>query len=215
MGTPGRPRRTSEFLSSRGSFSGTIHTRLGPADSADATLAGPPIPILGLLLGLLGPADAKANGIDYQGDPTVLDRIGAQTTAPRELNSNEPKRMNDATHPPLIAAVPGGATGASRTVRSESRSTWHNGHRRCGPRSSRNPGFALTLGCPAFPAPATQLGRSTRDLTVIAIPDTSGAPIQRTRAPAQFGSSADRPNRRPARDESAITSAYRSAEKPA
>jgi DNA-binding HxlR family transcriptional regulator len=63
---------------------GTIHTRLGPADSADATLAGPPKPILGLLLGLLQPADAKANGIDYKGDPTILDRIGAQTrpTAP-------------------------------------------------------------------------------------------------------------------------------------
>jgi DNA-binding HxlR family transcriptional regulator len=59
---------------------GAIHTRLGRADSADATLTGPPKPILGLLLGLLGPADAKAHGIDYQGDPTVLDRIGAHTT---------------------------------------------------------------------------------------------------------------------------------------
>ena len=60
---------------------GTIHTRLGPADSADATLTGPPKPILGLLLGLLSPADAKANGVDYRGDPTILDRIGAQTTS--------------------------------------------------------------------------------------------------------------------------------------
>jgi DNA-binding HxlR family transcriptional regulator len=59
---------------------GTIHTRLGPADSADATLTGPPKPIMGLLLGLLQPADAKANGVDYQGDPSILDRIGAQTT---------------------------------------------------------------------------------------------------------------------------------------
>jgi DNA-binding HxlR family transcriptional regulator len=59
---------------------GAIHTRLGPADSADATLTGPPKPILGLLLGLLGAADAKANGVDYQGDPTILDRIGAQIT---------------------------------------------------------------------------------------------------------------------------------------
>jgi DNA-binding HxlR family transcriptional regulator len=59
---------------------GTIHTRLGPADSADATLTGPPKPILGLLLGILQSADAKANGIDYEGDPTILDRIGAQTT---------------------------------------------------------------------------------------------------------------------------------------
>jgi DNA-binding HxlR family transcriptional regulator len=60
---------------------GTIHARLGPADGADATLTGPPKPILGLLLGLLSPADAKANGVDYRGDPTILDRIGAQTTS--------------------------------------------------------------------------------------------------------------------------------------
>ncbi len=59
---------------------GTIHTRVGPADSADATLTGPPRPILGLLLGLLQPADAKASGVDYQGDPAILDRIGAHTT---------------------------------------------------------------------------------------------------------------------------------------
>jgi DNA-binding HxlR family transcriptional regulator len=59
---------------------GTIHTRLGPTDRADATLTGPPMPILGLLLGLLQRADAKANGVDFQGDPTILDRIGAQMT---------------------------------------------------------------------------------------------------------------------------------------
>jgi DNA-binding HxlR family transcriptional regulator len=55
---------------------GTIRTRLGHVDSADATLTGPPMPILGLLLGLVTFTDAKANGVDYRGDPTVLDRIG-------------------------------------------------------------------------------------------------------------------------------------------
>jgi DNA-binding HxlR family transcriptional regulator len=59
---------------------GTVHTRVGPADHADVTLSGPPKPILGLLLGLLGFADAKAQGIDYQGDSAILDRIGAQMT---------------------------------------------------------------------------------------------------------------------------------------
>ena len=59
---------------------GMIHTRLGPADSPDATLTGPPTPIMGLLLGLLQPADAKASGVDYQGDPGILDRIGGQMT---------------------------------------------------------------------------------------------------------------------------------------
>jgi DNA-binding HxlR family transcriptional regulator len=59
---------------------GAIHTRLGRTDSADATLTGPAGPIMGLLLGLLQPADADAHGIDYQGDPTILERIGAQAT---------------------------------------------------------------------------------------------------------------------------------------
>jgi DNA-binding HxlR family transcriptional regulator len=59
---------------------GTIHTRLGPADSADATLTGPPKPILGLLLGRLELREAKANGVSYQGDPAILDRMRPHTT---------------------------------------------------------------------------------------------------------------------------------------
>ena len=58
---------------------GAIHTRLGPAENPDATLTGAPKPILGLLLGLLELANAKAAGVNYQGDPAILDRIGAQT----------------------------------------------------------------------------------------------------------------------------------------
>jgi DNA-binding HxlR family transcriptional regulator len=61
---------------------GRIHGRLGPATSPDATLAGPPRPILGLLLGLLPLAEAKANGVDYQGDQAILHRIGPHTTPP-------------------------------------------------------------------------------------------------------------------------------------
>jgi hypothetical protein len=63
---------------------GEIRSRLGPADKPDATLAGPPTPILGLLLGLHTPADAEAQGITYQGDPALLDRIDAHLlpTAP-------------------------------------------------------------------------------------------------------------------------------------
>jgi DNA-binding HxlR family transcriptional regulator len=56
---------------------GTIRTRLGPPENADATITGPPKPIMGLLLGLVHLADAKASGVDYEGDPIVLDRIGA------------------------------------------------------------------------------------------------------------------------------------------
>jgi len=64
---------------------GTIRTRLGSPESADATLTGPPRPIMGLLLGFMELADAKAGGVDYEGDPVILDRIGAeiaQTTSP-------------------------------------------------------------------------------------------------------------------------------------
>ena len=63
---------------------GAIQTHLGAADNPDATLAGPPRPIMGLLLGLLELADAKTQGISYQGDAALLDRIGAETnlTAP-------------------------------------------------------------------------------------------------------------------------------------
>jgi DNA-binding HxlR family transcriptional regulator len=60
---------------------GAIHTRLGAAGDPDATLAGPATPVLGIVLGLLELADAKANGVRYQGDPAVLDRLGADITA--------------------------------------------------------------------------------------------------------------------------------------
>jgi DNA-binding HxlR family transcriptional regulator len=58
---------------------GAIHINLGPVESPDATLTGPPKPILGLLLGLLELPDALALGADFGGDPAVLKRIGADT----------------------------------------------------------------------------------------------------------------------------------------
>jgi DNA-binding HxlR family transcriptional regulator len=64
---------------------GTIHTRLGPADSPDATLTGAPMPVMGLLLGLLQPADARANGVEYTGAAAVLDRIGPAAGAEMPL----------------------------------------------------------------------------------------------------------------------------------
>ncbi len=60
---------------------GTIQIRLGSAESPDATLAGPPMPIMGLLLGLLELADVKARGVSFQGEPAIFDRIGAHVTA--------------------------------------------------------------------------------------------------------------------------------------
>src|SRR6266516_1475488 len=60
---------------------GTAQARLGSADGAAATLTGPPMPIMGLLLGLLDLAEAQECGVDYDGDPAILDRIRAQTTS--------------------------------------------------------------------------------------------------------------------------------------
>jgi DNA-binding HxlR family transcriptional regulator len=56
---------------------GAIHTRLGAAEDPDLTLEGPPPPIMGLLIGLIGLPEAEAKGLSYAGDPTVLDRLGA------------------------------------------------------------------------------------------------------------------------------------------
>jgi DNA-binding HxlR family transcriptional regulator len=55
---------------------GAVHSRLGRVDDADVTLTGPPRPILGLLLGLLSLPEAEASGVELQGDPAILDRVG-------------------------------------------------------------------------------------------------------------------------------------------
>lgn len=59
---------------------GTIHSRVVSADAAAATLTGAPMPIMGLLLGFLDLAQAQERGVDYTGDPAILDRIRAETT---------------------------------------------------------------------------------------------------------------------------------------
>jgi len=60
---------------------GAIHTRLGPADSADVVITGEARRIMGLLLGLTELADAQTAGVSYQGDPAILDRISGGMTA--------------------------------------------------------------------------------------------------------------------------------------
>jgi DNA-binding HxlR family transcriptional regulator len=59
---------------------GAVSSRLGPAGEPDATLTGPARPIMGVLLGLLDLAGATRSGVDYRGDPAILDRIGARVT---------------------------------------------------------------------------------------------------------------------------------------
>jgi DNA-binding HxlR family transcriptional regulator len=55
---------------------GAVHATLGAAEHPDATLAGPPRPIMGVLLGRLGLAEAQAEGMSFEGDPAILERIG-------------------------------------------------------------------------------------------------------------------------------------------
>ena len=76
---------------------GAVHTQLGPAESPDATIAGPARPIMGLLLGLIDLRSAKANGIAYHGDPTILDRIGAETDLLAPSRSDSSTKSASAT----------------------------------------------------------------------------------------------------------------------
>lgn len=65
---------------------GTIHTRLGRSEHADATLIGEPKPVLGFLLGMIELADAKHAGITYEGDLQTIDRIrGRQSFKTEDL----------------------------------------------------------------------------------------------------------------------------------
>jgi hypothetical protein len=61
---------------------GASEARLGPANSPDGTLSGPPRLVLGMLLGLLKRADAEAGGVVYRGEPALLDRVGAKALSP-------------------------------------------------------------------------------------------------------------------------------------
>lgn len=59
---------------------GAIEVSLGAAEDPDATLAGAPMPILGLVLGLLDLPAAEAGGVSFRGDPAILEKVGARTT---------------------------------------------------------------------------------------------------------------------------------------
>jgi DNA-binding HxlR family transcriptional regulator len=56
---------------------GAVAARIEAVADPDVTLTGPPTPILGLLLGRLGLADAKAKGVSLEGDRKVLERFAA------------------------------------------------------------------------------------------------------------------------------------------
>lgn len=68
---------------------GTVRTSLGPVDRPDLTLAGPPRPVLGLMLGLIELAEAQAAGVSYEGDPEALKRFGADRMVSLPMTGND------------------------------------------------------------------------------------------------------------------------------
>ena len=54
---------------------GTVRARPGRAEHPDASLAGAASLILGLLTGRLDLATARSRGLQYEGDPEILDRV--------------------------------------------------------------------------------------------------------------------------------------------
>ena len=54
---------------------GEVRTRPGSADHPDAVLTGPPELVVGVLTGRLDLADARARGLEYDGDPKTLRRV--------------------------------------------------------------------------------------------------------------------------------------------
>lgn len=79
-GTPDRPPVTIELRTGDEpmvieTVDGSLHTRLGSALSPDAVLTGRPELIVGVLTGRLELADARAAGLQYDGDPETLRRV--------------------------------------------------------------------------------------------------------------------------------------------
>ena len=54
---------------------GAVRARVGPAANPDLTLTGEARPVLGTVLGLIPLATARDQGLSYEGDPEILDRI--------------------------------------------------------------------------------------------------------------------------------------------
>ena len=62
---------------------GAVRSRPGDADAPDLVLAGPPQLIVGVLVGNLSLAEARARGLDADGDLAVLKRLRPVALAPQ------------------------------------------------------------------------------------------------------------------------------------
>jgi hypothetical protein len=60
---------------------GAVRTRPGSAEDPDAVLTGTPQLIVGVLTGKLDLAEARARGLQYDGDPETLRRVQPQALA--------------------------------------------------------------------------------------------------------------------------------------
>ena len=67
--------RTGEEAVTVETVDGSVRTRLGPAETPDLILTGPPQLVVGVLTGRLTLADAQAAGLDYDGDLAALRRM--------------------------------------------------------------------------------------------------------------------------------------------
>jgi DNA-binding HxlR family transcriptional regulator len=78
--TPERPPVTIELRTGDepivvATANGAVRARLGPAADPDLTLTGEARPVLGTVLGMIPLAVARDQGLRYEGDPEILDRI--------------------------------------------------------------------------------------------------------------------------------------------
>ena len=83
---PGRPPITIEVRTGDEpmlieTVDGRVRARPGRAEHPDAVLTGPPRLVVGVLAGALDLDDARARGLEFEGDPAVLDRLRAPASA--------------------------------------------------------------------------------------------------------------------------------------
>ncbi len=88
---------------------GAVRSRPGDADAPDLVLAGPPQLVVGVLVGNLSLAEARARGLDVDGDLAVLSRLRPAAPAPQPATAA-------ASQPATAAASSGHGRGVPATA---------------------------------------------------------------------------------------------------
>ncbi len=115
---PGRPPVTLVLRSGGAALTfatsgGAVRSRPGDADAPDLVLAGPPQLIVGVLVGKLSLAEARARGLDADGDLAVLSRLRPAATVSQPAAATVPQPAA-ATVPQPAAATASHAAGPDR-----------------------------------------------------------------------------------------------------